>query len=215
MAYNPFRNFWLKLLALLIATGLWFIVAGEHVGERSLRVPLEFRNVPSGMEIVGDPPATVDVRLRGSSGILGRLEPGEVMVTLDLQDARRGMRLFHFQPDAVDRPFGVEVVQIQPPTLSLDLQPTASRRVPVVPALEGQPAEGFIVRAVRSDPATVEILGPEEHVKQVTEATTEPVPIDGATSYVRDVVTIGLVRSTVRLRQPQSARVTVEIVPRQ
>jgi YbbR domain-containing protein len=213
MAYNPFRNFWLKFLAALIAIGLWFIVAGEHVVERNLRVPLEFRNVPAGMEIVGDPPVTVDVRLRGSSGILGRLEPGEVTVMLDLTNARRGMRLFHFQADEVDRPFGVDVVQIQPPTLSLDLQPTATRRVPVVPALEGEPAPGYRVSGVRSDPATVEIIGPEEHVKQITEATTEPVPIEGATSYIRDVVTIGLVRSTVRLREPQSARVTVQIVP--
>lgn len=213
MAYNPFRNFWLKFLAVLIAAGLWFIVAGEHVAERSLRVPLEFRNVPDGMEIVGDPPATVDVRLRGSSGILSRLEPGEVTVMLDLGNARRGMRLFHFQADQVDRPFGVEVVQVQPPTLSLDLEPTSTKQVPVVPALEGEPAPGYRVQAVRSDPAMVDILGPEDHVKQVTEATTEPVPIEGATSYIRDVVTIGLVRSTVRLKEPQSARVTVEIVP--
>ena len=213
MAYNPFRNFWLKFLAVLIAAGLWFIVAGEHVAERSLRVPLEFRNVPDGMEIVGDPPATVDVRLRGSSGILSRLAPGEVTVMLDLGNARRGMRLFHFQADQVDRPFGVEVVQVQPPTLSLDLEPTSTKQVPVVPALEGEPAPGYRVQAVRSDPAMVDILGPEDHVKQVTEATTEPVPIEGATSYIRDVVTIGLVRSTVRLKEPQSARVTVEIVP--
>jgi YbbR domain-containing protein len=212
MAYNPLGNFWLKFLALLIAVGLWFTVAGEHVVERSLRVPLEFRNVPSGLEIVGDPPGVVDVRLRGSSGVLSRLDPGEVVVVLDLQTARYGSRLFHLQPENVDRPFGVDVVQIQPPTLALELQPTVSREVPVVPALEGEPAAGYVVRAIRSDPATVEILGPKEHVNQVTEATTEPVPIDGASSYVRDVVTIGVVRSTVRLRQPQSARVTVEIV---
>lgn len=212
MAYNPFGNFWLKFLAVLIAVGLWFTVAGEHIVERSLRVPLEFRNVPAGLEIVGDPPGAVDVRLRGSSGVLSRLGPGEVVVVLDLENAREGARLFHLQAEEVNRPFGVEVVQMQPPTLALELQRTAMRVVPVVPALEGEAAPGYVVRAVRSDPATVEIVGPEEHVKQVTEATTEPVPIDGATSYVRDVVTIGLARSTVRLRQPQSARVTVEIV---
>jgi hypothetical protein len=32
--------------------------------ERSLRVPLEFRNIPEALEIVGNPPDTVDVRLR-------------------------------------------------------------------------------------------------------------------------------------------------------
>ena len=213
MAYNPFRNFGLKVLALLVATGLWFVVAGEHVVERSMRVPLEFRNIPDGLEIVGDPPATVDVRLRGSSGILSKLQPGEVVVTLDLQGARLGMRLFHIQTDAVERPYGISVAQVQPPTLSLDLQPTTSKVVPVAPALEGDPAPGYVVRAVRSEPAQVEIVGPTDHVAQVAEATTEPVNIDGASAFVRDTVNVGVARTTVRLRTPQSARVVVEIVP--
>jgi YbbR domain-containing protein len=213
MAYNPFRNLGLKVLAVLLAAGLWLVVAGEHVVERSMRVPLEFRNIPDGMEIVGDPPASVDVRLRGSSGLLAKLQPGEVVAILDLRGARRGMRLFHLQTNTVERPYGVSVAQVQPPTLSLDLQPTSSRVVPVTPALEGDPAPGYVVRAVRSDPATVEIVGPEEHLRRTAEAITEPVNIDGARAFVRDTVNIGVARTTVRLRTPQSARVVVEIVP--
>jgi YbbR domain-containing protein len=212
MAYNPFRNLGLKLMALLIAGGLWFVVAGEHVVERSMRVPLEFRNIPAGMEIVGDPPATVDVRVRGSSGTISKLQPGEVVVSLDLQTARKGMRLFHIQSDDVERPYGISVAQVQPPTLSLDLQPTASRSVRVAPALEGDPAPGYVVRTVHSDPDRVEIIGPEEYLKQVGEATTEPVNIEGARADVTDTVNIGVARSTVRLREPRSARVVVEIV---
>ncbi len=213
MAYNPFRNFGLKVLALLVAAGLWFVVAGEHVVERSMRVPLEFRNIPSGMEIVGDPPATVDVRLRGSSGLLSKLQPGEVVVTLDLHAARKGMRLFHLQPDEVERPYGVSVTQVQPPTLSLDLQQTASRTVRVTPALDGDPAPGYVVRSVRAVPAEVEVIGPEEYLRQTGEATTEPVNIEGARATVRDTVNIGVARTTVRLRTPQSAEVVVEIAP--
>jgi YbbR domain-containing protein len=213
MAYNPFRNFGLKVLALLVAAGLWFVVAGEHIAERSMRVPLEFRNIPEGMEIVGDPPASVDVRLRGPSGTLSKLQPGEVVVMLNLRTARKGMRLFHLQTDEVNRPFGVTVSQIQPPTLSLDLQPTSQKVVPVSPALEGEPAPGYVVRAVKSDPATVEVIGPEEHLRQTAEAITEPVNIEGARGYVRDTVNVGVARTTVRLRTPQNARVVVEIVP--
>jgi YbbR domain-containing protein len=212
MAYT-FRNFWLKVLAVLVASGLWFVVAGEHMVERSLRVPLEFRNIPDGMEIVGDPPASVDVRLRGSSGTLSKLQPGEVVVVLDLRSARKGLRLFHLQTDAVDRPYGVTVAQVQPPTLSLDLQPTSSRVVPVKPALDGEPAPGYVVRSVQCNPAKVEIVGPEEHLRQTPEAITEPVNIDGARAAVRDTVNIGVARTTVRLRTPQSARVVVEIGP--
>lgn len=213
MAYNPLRNLGLKVMALLIAVGLWFVVAGEHVVERSMRVPLEFRNIPGGMEIVGEPPASVDVRLRGASGLLSKLQPGEVVVSLDLHSARKGMRLFHIQTDEVERPYGISVAQVQPPTLSLDLQPTSSRSVRVVPALEGDPAPGYVVGAVRSTPARVVIIGPEDYVKQVGEATTEPVNIEGARAAVTDTVNIGVARTTVRLREPQAARVVVEIVP--
>ncbi len=54
MAYHPFRHLGLKVLAIALATLLWLTVAGEHVVERSLRVPLEFRNIPAQLEITGD-----------------------------------------------------------------------------------------------------------------------------------------------------------------
>ena len=60
MRYNPFRNLGLKVLAVALATVLWLTLAGEHVVERSLRVPLEFRNIPDALEIVGNAPDSVD-----------------------------------------------------------------------------------------------------------------------------------------------------------
>ena len=53
MAYHPFRHLGLKVLAIMLASVLWFTVAGEHVVERSLRVPLAVRNLPTHLEIVG------------------------------------------------------------------------------------------------------------------------------------------------------------------
>jgi hypothetical protein len=44
MAYNPFRHPGLKLTACALAALLWLTVAGEHVVERIIRVPLEFRS---------------------------------------------------------------------------------------------------------------------------------------------------------------------------
>ena len=48
---------------------------------------------PTTLEIVGDPPANVDVRVRGSAALLSRLDPGDVVAMLDLGDGahrRRG-----------------------------------------------------------------------------------------------------------------------------
>ena len=213
MRYHPFRYLGLKILAIALASLLWLTVAGEHVVERSLRVPLEFRNIPEALEIVGNAPDSVDVRVRGSSAVLSRLQSGEIVAVLDLSTARAGSRLFHIPLDAVRSPFGVEVAQVAPATLALELEKSARRRIPVIPATEGDPAPGFVVGRITANPATVEIVGPDSRVRQVAEATTEPVSVKDARARVRDGVTVGVVDPSVRLAQPQSADVTVEIWP--
>lgn len=213
MRYHPFRNLGLKALALAIATVLWLTVAGEHEVERSVRVPLEFRNVPESLEIVGAAPQNVDVQLRGSSAVLSRLQPGDIVAVIDLARARPGLRLFHIRNDEVRAPFGVEVEQVMPPTLPLDIEKSARRSVPVVAATEGEPAPGFVVGGIAANPARVDIVGPESHVQQVASATTEPVSIAGARGRIRDSVTIGVADSSVRLVSPENATVIVDVVP--
>lgn len=213
MAYNPFRHLGLKIMAVACASLLWLTVAGEHVVERILRVPVEFRNIPAQLEVVGDPPESVEVRLRGSSALLSRLEPGEVVAVVDLQQARPGSRLFHIRNEEVRSPFGVQVAQVIPGTLGIELEKTMRRMVPVVAPTEGEPAAGFVTGPVTAEPATVEIAGPESRVKKLANATTEPVTVTGARVNVRDVVAVGLIDSAVRLVKPQDVTVIVPVMP--
>ena len=77
MAYPGFRNLGLKFLSIALAALIWALVSGERIVERALRIPLEFTNLPAQLELVGDTPTVVDVRVRGSSGALSRLaSPG-------------------------------------------------------------------------------------------------------------------------------------------
>jgi YbbR domain-containing protein len=213
MAYHPFRNPGLKVMAVLLAAALWFTVAGEHEVERTMRVPLDFGNKPPFMEIVGEPPTTVDVRVLGSSAVLSRMEPGEVVAVLDLSTARPGSRLFNLRAENVRTPYGVEVLQVTPSTISLELERSARRMLKVVPAVEGEPAPGFVIGPVTTDPGQVEVIGPESHIKDLTSATTEPVLVSGAREAVEDVVTVGVSDSTVRLLTAQDATVKVQILP--
>jgi YbbR domain-containing protein len=213
VAYHPFRHLGLKAMAVALATLLWLIVAGDHLVERSMRVPLEFRNVPSALEIVGDPPTAVDVRLRGSSALLGRIEPREIVAVLDLGSARPGSRMFHLRNEEVRVPYGVEVAQVVPGTIALEMEKSARRTVPIVPALDGQPAPGFVLGRATAEPDTVEVAGPESRLRKLTGATTEPVDVTGAKARVSDLVTVGIADSAVRLVKAQAARVSVEILP--
>ncbi len=213
MAYHPFRHLGLKVMAVALATLLWLTVAGDHVVERSMRVPLEFRNLPQALEIVGDPPTSVDVRLRGSSALLARTEPREIVAVLDLGSARPGSRMFHLRNDEVRAPYGVEVAQVVPGTIALSMEKSGTRTIPVLPAIDGLPAPGFVLGRALAVPEMVEVAGPESRLRRLTGATTEPVNVSGAQAKVTDVVTVGIADSAVRLVKAQSASVTVEILP--
>lgn len=209
----PFRHLGLKALSLVLALLLWMVVSGEETVERGLRVPLELLQVPAGLELTGEVPATVDVRVRGGSGTLSRVSTGDVVAVLDLRSARSGRRLFPLTPEQVRTPFGVEVVQVQPSALAMAFESSASRQVPVVPAVDGRPAAGYVVGPMTSDPKTVEVIGPESAVRRVTEALTEPVSVSGAREEVRQSVILGLIDPSLRLKNARAATVTVQIVP--
>jgi YbbR domain-containing protein len=213
MAYHPFRNLGLKAMAVLLAAALWFIVAGEQNVERTMRVPVELRNKAANLEIVGEAPSSVDIRVRGSSALLSRINPGEVVANVDLEAARPGTRLIHIRTDEIRVPFGVTVLQVTPPTLLLELEHSAQRRIPVTPDVEGDPAPGFVAGRVQVKPDSVEVIGPASRVKALTAATTEPVSIDGQRENVSDSVTVGVPDGGVRLVEPTRADVTVEIRP--
>src|SRR4051812_26684385 len=161
------------------------VVSGQETVERGLRVPLELTQVPGGLELLGDVPATVDVRVRGASGTLSRVSAGDVVAVLDLRTAQAGRRLFPLTPDQVRVPFGLEIMQVLPSAVMMAFEPSASRSVPIVPAVDGRPAPGYVVGPLSAEPRVVEIIGPESAVKRAAEVLTEPVSVAGARTQVK------------------------------
>jgi YbbR domain-containing protein len=211
MFYHPFRHLGLKFLSVAVALGLWFTVAGEQTVERSLRVPLELGNRPESLELIENPPEMVAVRVRGASGLLSQLTAGQVIATVDLSLAKEGRKFVYLTPNEVRAPFGVEVVEVTPGTISLRFEKSATRSVPVVPVVEGEPAPGYVAGAVSVDPATVDVAGPVSALQRLKEATTEPVSVSGKRTQVRELVAIGVADASLRLAAPVKAIVTVPI----
>jgi YbbR domain-containing protein len=208
-----FGNLWLKLLSLSLALLIWMVVSGEETVERGLRVPLELTQVPAGLELLGDVPATVDVRVRGASGTLSRVAAGDVVAVLDLHTAQPGRRLFPLTPDQVRVPFGVEIVQLLPTAVTMAFEPSASRELPIVPTVDGRPAPGYVVGPLSAEPRAVEVIGPDSAVKRATEVVTEAVSVAGASTHVKHVVNLGLLDPALRLKSARSAMITVQILP--
>ena len=215
MAVVGLRHTGLKLMSIALAALLWLAVSGEQIVERPFRIPLEFTNMPPQLEPVGEPPNVVDVRVRGSSGRLSRIAAGEVVAVLDLKGARPGQRLFHVTNADVRTPFGVEVLQVAPSSLYMTFEPSATKSLPVVPEVEGEPAPGFEIATRTAEPPTVDVVGPQTAVAEMKTALTEPVSVSGASTTVVETVTVGVSDPSVRLKNANPVRVTVTVKPAQ
>jgi YbbR domain-containing protein len=108
------HNWHLKLLALAIAFLLWAAYTAEPVAETGYLVPLEFRNIPAGLELSDDVPAQIHVRVRGRSAILRRLSAADLSVAVDLAGAEPGEMLVRLGANNAELPPGVELARLAP-----------------------------------------------------------------------------------------------------
>jgi YbbR domain-containing protein len=201
----------LRLASLALAVGLWFVIAGKQTAERGLAVPVELRNVPRDLELTGDPVNTVDVRVRASPGLINSLDSGRILATIDLAGAEEGERIVQLTPDQIRVPFGFRVVKITPALLTLNLERTERKTVPVRPRLIGRPAPGFEVAEVSSDPVLVTVVGPRSRVREIESAFTEPVSVEGAGQTVEEPVNVGLEDPLLRLEGGSQVQVTARV----
>jgi hypothetical protein len=201
-------NTLLRLASLALAVGLWFMIVGKQTAERGVPVPVELRNVPRDLEPTGDLVNTVDVRVRASPGLIGSLDVGKVRATIDLARAEEGERIVQLTPGMIQVPFGFRVVRINPSLLTLSLERTQRKAIPVRPRVTGRPAAGFELAEVTSDPAEVRVAGPRSRVQDIESAFTEPVSVEGASNTLRESVNVGLEDPLLRLEEGSQVRVT-------
>jgi YbbR domain-containing protein len=122
-----FANATLKLLSLGVSFLLWTTYTSEPFAEVGFQVPLEFTSMPARLEISGDVPTAVHVRVRGRSALLRRVVAADLNLRVDLKDGKEGASEIRITPDMVGAPYGVTVVQVSPSAFQVTLVP---RRAP-------------------------------------------------------------------------------------
>lgn len=115
------QNTMLKIGAVLIATALWVAYNSEPVAETSYSVPLLLVNVPPGLDVSGEVPSFVLLRLRGHLGRMRPLNPTEINVSADCTQAHAGTQLIRLTANLVNAPNNPEVVNIAPPQIEVSL----------------------------------------------------------------------------------------------
>ncbi|MBZ5585123.1 MAG: hypothetical protein LAQ30_23530 [Acidobacteriia bacterium] len=177
-----FQNFWWKALSLAIAFGIWAMVATEPEMETSLSVPMEYRDLPTDIEISDVTPSNniVSLELRGPSlqlrelGQNGGLRPG---VVLDMSHVQPGQRTFTIGGGDVRLPRGVHLVWARPSVVRFDFDWHDRREVPVSVRFTGEGENGYEISQYSVSPERLAILGPRSHVERVKTVATDAVDV--------------------------------------
>lgn len=213
MAWHPFRNFGLKVVALGLGGLLWFTVSGQQAERIITGVPVVYHSKPPSLEMT-DSTKLVDIHVRGLDSQLRGVLPRDFEARVDLTGARAGLQQpFVLRTDQVTAPFGLEVTQVSPGSITVNLELAGSANLPVRPFIDGSPAPGFVVSDLSTDPASVIVDGPANRIAATTAATTDRVSIEGARNTVTQNVSVGVTDSLLRLRQSTTAKVVVMVEP--
>ena len=206
------HNFWLKVLSLLAATALWFMISrDERPAEVAIRAPIVFQNVPSQIEISTESIPEAQIRVRGPERTIRGLRTNEVQAEIDLSGTRSGERTFELTSQQVRHPRDVEVKQVVPSQLHLAFDTRATREVAIHPRVTGNFATGEQIVKIDTDPAQITITGPRRHVERIDAATTDPIDATGTLGRAVFTTNVYIPDPMVQVGQGGSIRVTVYV----
>ena len=178
------------LVALIAAFLLWYALAAqrsENISVRRVQARLTLVNMNRDLVLMSNVPDTVSLQLRGPlTRALNSTTPPEVL--LDLSDARPGLNSYPINASDIPLPAEVEVVSVDPPAITLEMERQETRVVPVKPTISGTPAPGFVVGEVRVVPAQFTVQGPESLLMALDHVATGAISIDDATGPVEAMV---------------------------
>src|ERR1700679_218348 len=89
------HNIGLKIISLLLAIGLWLVVARDPIAEVEMHVPIEFHNLPNNLEIDSANFTEAQIRIRGPERVIHRLQAEDVRADINLAEGRPGGETLH------------------------------------------------------------------------------------------------------------------------
>ena len=190
------KNIRTFLLALVLATAVWIsAVTSADPNEAKVypnSIPLDVIGQDPSLIISGDIPANVEVKLRAPRSVWNQLitQENSVQATLDLSGLSAGQHTLNIQIRVNARPY--QIVLVSPQTVSITLEPIATRTLPIDLSLSGQPATGFEAADTVLDPTEIQISGPQSIVDQAVKARVR-VSLDGARESIDQSIGVQIV----------------------
>ncbi len=166
-------------------------------------IPLEFKNIPSGMELLRQNIKTVSINVRGHERTLKGLRPSDIRVLIDLSKGKKGESLYYIDKDNVLTQAPIQILRIEPTGVRITLDETISKTVPIKANISGSPARGYEIKSIEVDPPSIEIEGARSEVLGILMLKTDPINITGIDSDFKDKIGVHTGGKNIRVKTPE------------
>ena len=204
------RNWQLKLLSLFLAILLWIFAVFEQPVESTIQIPINYRNIPKGMIIVGNPPKEINVEIKGPRALISRvknLRPYNV----SMGGSRPGTVLIKISPSRIDLPPGVEIIRIIPSEVEINIDKLITRKISVRTRTKGLLPPGLELRRIGVEPVFIKLTGAASQLKNLRYIYTEFIDLSQITSSEALDVELDVGNLTLTEITTRVVRVTISV----
>jgi YbbR domain-containing protein len=179
----------LKIIALLLAVCTWVFVKGITSDWRTINgVPLEVRVKP-GLTALRTSVSTVNVTVRGTREDVRQVSRQDLSAVVDLTgEPQRGLIAVALTPRDVRHSRRVQVTQIEPSEVTINVDEMIDRELPVQPQFTGELPPGLAIERVVTKPDQVEVKGPKTVLSKLSGIATLPIDVTGRRTSFRERV---------------------------
>ena len=211
MEKKKLGNLGLKILSLVLAVSLWFFVTYRGQSEMILDAPIEFKNVPKGLELLRRNVKSVSLNIRGHERMLKSLRPMDVRVVIDMTGAKNGDNDFYFDKADIVIPRTIKVLRMDPTYMRVVLDESVKKVLPVKVPIIGTVERGYSIKALSVSPQHVTVEGAKTEVHRIAVLRTEPLDVTGFDADISQNVRINTNGINIRT---QTSEVTVKLLIR-
>jgi YbbR domain-containing protein len=207
------RNVGLRVIALLLAIGLWtFVNAGQRGSVQSFNVPVTYRGLPPHLIITNGHPQSVKIEVSGPRTLLSLIDPSRLALRLDLNGVAVGQASFKIGADAFNVPRQTMVTGIAPSQIVLDVDRIVTRDVPVRLVMVDSTAPGYHVTGAVANPHTVQLRGPSKDLARIDDVESQPISLAGLAANDTRLISLAAPSETVRV-EPAQVTANIQVGP--
>lgn len=169
-------NTFLKIISVIIAIIVWFIVVTSEQHEVSFYVPIKFSNEPQGVKGFTDT-NLISVLVKGPKMTLKNLTFNDIRVVIDLSNFKSGEYLYRIKPNDIILPSGISLIRVEPQDIKITIDKVVKKTVKVVPSFIGEVKNGYKIFGVSVTPNHVTAYGVGKKIKLIDSIETLPINI--------------------------------------